>query len=94
MNVSRLLVSNESGKLSAGLTLQIMKGVSGAYLSLRQVTYQEFVSGPDTAYIFTGGSGKIKTITIEGNSKTQIIDLVKGPSIDIESINILKELNK
>jgi hypothetical protein len=58
MNVSRLLVSNATGKLSAGITLQIMKGVSGAYLSLRQVTYQELVSGPDTAYIFTGGSGK------------------------------------
>ena len=58
INVSRLLVSNESGKLSAGITLQIMKGVSGAYLSLRQVTYQEFTNGPDTAYVFTGGSGK------------------------------------
>lgn len=58
LNVSRLLVSNAAGKLSAGITLQIMKGVSGAYLSLRQVTYQELVSGPDTAYVFTGGSGK------------------------------------
>ena len=58
INVSRLLVSNESGKLSAGITLQIMKGLSGAYLSLRQVTYQEFTNGPDTAYVFTGGSGK------------------------------------
>lgn len=58
INVSRLLVSNESGRLSAGITLQIMKGVSGAYLTLRQVTYQEFVNGPDTAYIFTGGSGR------------------------------------
>jgi hypothetical protein len=35
-----------------------MKGISGAYLSLRQVTYQEFTNGPDTSYIFTGGSGK------------------------------------
>ena len=58
INVSSLILSNESGKLSVGATLQIMKGISGAYLSLRQVTYQEFTSGPDTAYVFTGGSGK------------------------------------
>ena len=58
INVSTLLLSNESGRLSVGATLQIMKGISGAYLSLRQVTYQEFTNGPDTSYIFTGGSGK------------------------------------
>lgn len=58
LNVSTLLLSNESGKLSVGATLQIMKGISGIYLSVRQVTYQEFTNGPDTAYVFTGGSGK------------------------------------
>ena len=58
INVSSLLLSNEAGRLSVGATLQIMKGISGAYLSLRQFTYQEFTSGTDTAYVFTGGSGK------------------------------------
>ena len=35
-----------------------MKGMSGAFFNLRQVTYQEITSPPDTAYIFTGGSGR------------------------------------
>lgn len=58
INLSRVMFSNNSGRLSAGVTLQIMKGMSGAFFNLRQVTYQEITSPPDTAYIFTGGSGR------------------------------------
>lgn len=58
LNLSTLLVANEEGRLSAGISLQIMKGVSGAYFNLKQVTYQELTNGIDTAYVFTGGSGK------------------------------------
>jgi hypothetical protein len=58
INVSGVLMSNRSGRLSAGITLQIMKGLSAAFFQLRQVTFQEFINPPDTAYVFTGGSGR------------------------------------
>lgn len=58
INVSGVLMSNTSGRLSTGVTLQIMKGLSGAFFQLRQVTFQEFTSPPDTSYFFTGGSGR------------------------------------
>jgi len=58
LNVSTLLFANDEGRLSAGITLQLMKGISGAYLNLKQITYQEFTNGIDTSYFFTGGSGR------------------------------------
>ena len=58
INVSRIVMSNNNGRLSAGLTLQIMKGVSAAFFQLRQVTFQEFTNPPDTAYVFSGGGGR------------------------------------
>ena len=102
LNVSRLLVSNETGKLSAGITLQIMKGVSGAYLSLQQVTYQEFVSGPDTAYIFTGGSGKFGYSSLYDPATTidKFKDVLKqslpslGASFGIEYLHFDRKANE
>lgn len=58
INLSNVIHSDRDGRLSIGITLQIMKGLSGAFLNLRQVNYQEFTNPPDTVYVFSGGSGR------------------------------------
>lgn len=55
LNYSQVLFENSNSKLSGGLTVQIMKGISGAYLRLNKITYLESKSATDTSYVFTGG---------------------------------------
>lgn len=82
INVSRILISNSSGRLSAGVTLQIMKGLSAAFFQMRQVTFQEFTNPPDTAYVFTGGSGRFG------------LSSVYDPSISINSFKDVMNQSK
>lgn len=57
LNYSQVLIENNYQKLTGGVTLQIMKGLSGAYLKLNKVSYLEAKNATDTAYTFTGGGG-------------------------------------
>jgi hypothetical protein len=57
LNYSQVLMENSSSKLSGGITLQIMKGISGAFLKINKLTYLESKNATDTTYNFTNGSG-------------------------------------
>jgi len=61
LNYSQVLAETNTSKLSGGITLQIMKGLSGAFLKLNKVSYLEVKNNnsPDTAYTFTSGSGSL-----------------------------------
>lgn len=56
LNYSRILFENSSSKLSGGLTLQIMKGLSGSYVRLNKLSYLMSKSATDTSFSFTNGS--------------------------------------
>jgi hypothetical protein len=58
LNYSRIIKSTNEGKLSAGITLQIAKNVSGAYSRINRFSFLETKLTPtDTVYTFTGGAG-------------------------------------
>lgn len=58
LNYSRVIKENREGKLSAGITLQIAKNVSGAYTRINRFSFLETKLTPtDTVYTFTGGAG-------------------------------------
>lgn len=56
LNYSQVLFENSNSKLSGGVTLQIMKGLSGAYVKLNKISYLESKSATDTSFSFTNGS--------------------------------------
>ncbi len=53
LNYSQVLHESSTGKLSGGITLQIMRGLSGAFGRTNRFTYRELVNGTDTAYMLT-----------------------------------------
>ena len=57
LNYSQVLVETNTSKLSGGITLQIMRGISGAFVKINKVSYLEEKNGTDTAYTLTNGSG-------------------------------------
>ncbi len=57
LNYSQVLLENNRSKLTGGVTLQIMKGLSGAFLKMNKVSYLESKNGTDTIFNFTDGSG-------------------------------------
>ncbi|MES2003242.1 MAG: hypothetical protein V4450_01880 [Bacteroidota bacterium] len=57
LNYSQVLFENSNSKLSGGITLQIMKGMSGAFVKLNKISYLEGKTPTDTFYTFTNGSG-------------------------------------
>lgn len=57
LNYSRVLHESYNSKLTGGITLQIMKGVSGAFARINKLSYLETKTSTDTIYNFiTGGS--------------------------------------
>ena len=57
LNYSQVLAETNTSKLSGGVTLQLMKGVSGAFIKINKVSYLEAKNITDTSYTFTNGSG-------------------------------------
>ena len=57
LNYSQVLFENSRSKLTGGITLQIMKGLSGAFLKLNKVSYLESKNATDTLFNFTDGNG-------------------------------------
>lgn len=57
LNYSRVLHESYNSKLTGGITLQIMKGISGAFARVNKLSYLETKTSTDTIYNFiTGGS--------------------------------------
>lgn len=57
LNYAQVLAETNTSKLTGGITLQIMKGLSGAFAKVNKFSYQEEKNATDTAYTFTNGTG-------------------------------------
>jgi hypothetical protein len=57
LNYGRTLFETPLRKINIGATLQIMKGISGAYASINRLSYLESTTAFDTAYKITNGAG-------------------------------------
>lgn len=102
LNYSRVIHESPDGRLSGGITLQILKNISGAYTRINKVSFLENKSATDTSYTFTGGTTSFAysanydvlsdNISIQGN----INEIVKaspssfGISLGIEYISFNK----
>lgn len=54
---SQVLAENDHSRLSGGITLQVLKGMSGAFMRLNKLSYRQSINGTDTSFLFTGGGG-------------------------------------
>lgn len=59
LNYSKVLFEDSRSRLSGGITLQIMKGLSGAFVKLNRVSYFESKNATDTIFSLTDGSGSM-----------------------------------
>lgn len=59
LNYSQVLMETNTSKLSGGVTLQIMKGISGAFMKLNKLSYLSSKNTTDTSFTFTNGSGSL-----------------------------------
>lgn len=57
LNYSQVLSENDHAKLSGGITLQIMKGMTGMYARINKLSFLEGKTGNNTYYTLTNGSG-------------------------------------
>jgi hypothetical protein len=57
LNYSQVLHESAGSKLTGGITLQVLKGLSMAFGRLNKITYLENKSATDTTYTFTSGGG-------------------------------------
>lgn len=56
LNYSQVLSETYTARLTGGITLQIMKGLSGAFVKMNKASYLEIKGSTDTSYTFTNGS--------------------------------------
>lgn len=59
LNYSQVLFENNYSRLSGGLTLQFMKGLSGAYMKLNKLSYVESKTATSSTFNFTDGSASL-----------------------------------
>ncbi len=59
LTYSKLLFEDSRSRLSGGVTLQIMKALSGAFIKLNRVSYFESKNATDTLFSLTDGSGSM-----------------------------------
>ena len=59
LNYSQVLFENSYSKLSGGVTLQIMKGLSGAFLKLNKMSYLVSKTATDTSFALVNGNGSV-----------------------------------
>ncbi len=57
LSYSQVLAETDNSKLTGGITLQIMKGISGVFVKTNKISYLEQKNSTDTSYTFTNGSG-------------------------------------
>lgn len=57
LNYGRVLNETYNSKLTGGITLQIMKGISGAFTRINKLSYLENKTSTDTVYTFITGGG-------------------------------------
>lgn len=58
LTYSRTLWDNEVSRLNGGITLKVMRGISGAFAQLNNATVQRTVSGTQTIYLLNAGNAR------------------------------------
>ncbi len=97
LNYSQVLKENDHSKLTGGLTLQIMKGVSGGFVKLNKISYLESKNATDTSFTFTNGSASYGYTS--AFDQTSVQDALKntvnslGMSLGIEYMTYNNEMN-
>ncbi len=96
LNYSQVLLENSTSKLSGGVTLQIMKGISGAYIKVNKLSFLEAKNATDTTYTFTNGGGAFGySDNYDGGTGNTFLSKAKlglGMSLGIEYL-IYSDLN-
>ncbi len=57
LNYSQVLYESKNSRLSGGISLQILKSLTGAFASINKLTYIESIRPSDSIYTLTGGVG-------------------------------------
>lgn len=75
LNYSQILFQNTTSKLTGGITIGYMRGISGGHTNISRVSYTELKTNVPSDYILTGGAG-----TIEYSSNYDLLDANKSIS--------------
>ena len=59
LNYSQVLHESSSGRLTGGITLQIMRSISGAFAKANKFSFTELKNGTDTSYVLVAGGGAV-----------------------------------
>ncbi len=89
LNYSQVLFETGESRLSGGITIQIMKSLSGAFASINKLTYLELIRPSDSIYALTGGGGSfaysanMDTWSTNFNTQGNISNFIKSSNTAI-----------
>ena len=84
LNYSQVLVESKNQRLTGGITVNLLRGLSGAYAKINKISVSEFVNGKDTGYGLVSGGVKYAysnnyNIANTNNSSSQLVkDFLKN----------------
>jgi hypothetical protein len=59
-NYAQVLQQNEYSRLTGGITIGYMRGISGAHINFKRLSYSEQTINNQTQYVLTGGSAMVE----------------------------------
>jgi len=77
LNYSQVLIETKNQRLTGGITINLLKGISGAYAKLNKLSVSEFVNGIDTGYTLVRGGFNYAYSNNYDNTNTSSTQLVK-----------------
>lgn len=84
LNYSQVLFEDERSRLTGGITLNISKALSGMQGRINKISFQEFISQPDTGYIIkNGGVGLVYTNNYDLTTSSGFKDVLKNSKTGI-----------
>ncbi len=72
LNYSQVLVESNNQRLTGGITVNLLRGISGAYAKLNKIVVSEFVNGIDTGYTLVRGGFNYAYSNNYDNANTNI----------------------
>ena len=89
-NYSQVLQQNESSRLTGGITIGYMRGISGAHANVQRLSYSEQSNNNQLYYLLTGGA-----VTAEYSQNYDLTDSSKSIGSNVKSFikNTLPALN-
>ena len=77
LNYSQVLIESNNQRLTGGITVNLLRGISGAYAKLNKISVSEFVNGVDTGYTLVRGGFNYAYSNNYDNTNTNSSQLVK-----------------